>query len=124
MGKLLTGYLLPKHLARLTVQAYDGELIQFRRLRAPAEAASALSSARSLAGRGAVAFGRGGLWLFDRIGGLCFDLLTGGDCALDEDPVLPNDGRGLPAAGNLDLPLNVIRLAPSGGWIGRRRHAA
>src|ERR1017187_1784449 len=114
MGNLLTGYLLPKHLARLTVQAYDGELIHFRRLRAPAEAASPFSAPRTLAGRGAVAFGRGGWWLFNRIGGLCFDLLTGVDCALDEDPILPNDGRGLPAAGNLQLPLNVIRLAPSG----------
>ena len=100
MGNFLTGYLLPKYFSRLTVQAQHGELIEFRRLGAAAKAAAAfsstwpISSARSLSGRFTAGLGPGGWWLLARLGGLCLDLLASRDCGLDEDPVIPDDGRG------------------------------
>src|ERR1039458_10269753 len=123
MGNLLTGHLLPKHCARLAVQAHYGELIDFRRLGAAAETAPAFASTRSLAGRRAVSLGPRRWWLLASLGGLCLDLLASCDRGLDKDSVVPDEGSGLAAAGDLHLPLNVVRLVPSNGWIGRRRHA-
>src|ERR1017187_5733543 len=123
MGNLLPGHLLPKHFARLTVQTHNGELIDFRRFGAAAETVPAFASTRSLAGRRAVSLGPGRWWLLVSLGGLCLDLLASSDRGLEEDPVVPDDGSGLAAAGDLHLPLDVVRLAPGGGRIGRWRHA-
>ena len=41
-----------------------------------------------------------------------------GDRGLDENQFLPNDRRGVAAAGNQDLPADVFRVAPFNGWIG------
>src|ERR1017187_5726164 len=125
MGHFFAGHLLPQHFARLPVQAQNGELIDFRRFGAAAEAGRdlSLSFTRSFSRRLAPRLGVGGGGAGALLVGLRPHPLAGGDCGLDEDPVLPDDGSGLSAAGNLHLPLNVVRLAPGGGWIGRRRDA-
>ena len=128
MRNLLTRHLLPKHFAGLTVQAQNGELIDFRRLGAGAEAASAFlppcRPVRPVPSGAVHRRSRGGRWrLLAGLGGFRLDLLAGGDRGLDEDPVVPDDGRGVAAAGNLHLPFDVVGLAPGGGRIGCRRDA-
>src|ERR1035441_1782181 len=122
MGHFFAGHLLPQHFARLPVQAQNGELIDFRRFGAAAEAGRdhSLSFTRSFSRRLAASLGLDGGWLRAIVVGLRLDLLAGGDCGLDLVLVFPDDGGGLSAARNLYLPLNVIRLAPSGGRIGGR----
>src|ERR1017187_237215 len=113
MEHFFAGRLVPQHFARLPVQAQNGELIDFRRFGAAAEAGRdhSLSFTRSFSRRLAASLGLDGGWLRAIVVELRLDLLAGGDGGLDEDPVLPDDGGGLSAARNLYLPLNVIRLA-------------
>src|SRR5438067_9068486 len=94
-------YFLPEGFACLTVQAKHHELIGFVwrfRIHTPALAAAV--------SRRGIRRGCG-----SRLGGLPFGFFAGRNGRQNEDSITPNNRGGIAAAGNFNLPFDMLSLA-------------
>ena len=116
VGHLAAGGFLPDDFTRGAVEGDDGELVDFGRLHAAAEAAAAALAALAL---GVAATGRGWGRRRGRVR-RAGDGLGGFDGGEQENPVFPHDGGGETVAGDLGLPFEVFFLAPLDGGLRAR----